>query len=102
MLSAAMKFIFKKARELSKKKPISGRRAGTQAKAVNYPIGRIDDDMREAKKLMSSKDELDRETGEQLMGHLAAEKKILDTGQRRRKAKKDRRQRKFEDELPRN
>ena len=95
MLSAAMKFIFKKARELSKKQAKIGKR-------VSKVGPRIDDDIADARKMRKSTHESTRETGDQLMGHLQAEKSLLDTGHRRRKVKKDRRQRKFEDELPRN
>ena len=91
-----MKFIFKKTRELSKKQSKLGNRLGGPHST------RIDDDIVEARKMQKSKDEGVRETGEQLEGMLGAEKVALDTGKRRRKAKKDRRQRKFEDELPRN
>ena len=94
MLSAAMKFIFKKVRELNKKLPKMGKR-------VSFGP-RIDDDIADARKMQKSTHESTRETGDQLMGHLQAEKSLLDTGHRRRKVKKDRRQRKFEDELPRN
>ena len=96
MLSAAMKFIFKKARELSKKQSKLGKR---QSPPLRH---RVDDVMDKVRWTRKSKHESTRETGEQMQKWLRAEKAAADTGKRRRRAKKDRRQRKFEDELPRN